>query len=122
MIGRRPMGKTDLHRNIMFLAIRLLMERAVVVVKQLKAHMRWIQVASGLLMIVMGVLLLTNSMNATSIWAQRNGPYLDLQLARGTPTFLIAMLGGLVSFLSPCVLPLVPAYVGYLGGRVQVDA
>src|SRR3972149_6363994 len=29
----------------------------------------------------------------------------------------LAMLAGLVSFLSPCVLALVPAYVGYLGGR-----
>lgn len=30
----------------------------------------------------------------------------------------LAFLGGLLSFLSPCVLPLVPAYIGYLGGRV----
>ena len=28
----------------------------------------------------------------------------------------IAALAGLVSFLSPCVLPLVPGYLGYLGG------
>ncbi|RLD09076.1 MAG: cytochrome c biogenesis protein CcdA [Chloroflexota bacterium] len=28
-----------------------------------------------------------------------------------------AFLAGLASFLSPCILPLVPAYVGYLGGR-----
>ncbi|HEY8812273.1 MAG TPA: cytochrome c biogenesis CcdA family protein [Candidatus Dormibacteraeota bacterium] len=30
---------------------------------------------------------------------------------------LLALLAGLVSFLSPCVLPLVPAYIAYLGGR-----
>ncbi len=29
----------------------------------------------------------------------------------------LAVLAGLASFLSPCVLALVPAYVGYLGGR-----
>jgi cytochrome c-type biogenesis protein len=29
----------------------------------------------------------------------------------------IALLAGLVSFVSPCVLPLVPAYVAYLGSR-----
>ena len=28
----------------------------------------------------------------------------------------IALLAGLVSFVSPCVLPLVPGYLGYLGG------
>lgn len=31
-------------------------------------------------------------------------------------TFAIAVLAGLFSFLSPCVLPLVPAYIGYLSG------
>ncbi|WP_218844688.1 cytochrome c biogenesis CcdA family protein [Microbacterium pseudoresistens] len=29
------------------------------------------------------------------------------------------MLAGLISFLSPCVLPLVPGYLGYLGGAVS---
>ena len=33
-----------------------------------------------------------------------------------TPSFAIAFLAGLLSFLSPCVLPLVPSYVGFLTG------
>jgi cytochrome c-type biogenesis protein len=32
------------------------------------------------------------------------------------PLYLGVALAGLVSFLSPCVLPLVPPYLGYLGG------
>jgi cytochrome c-type biogenesis protein len=32
-----------------------------------------------------------------------------------------AFLGGLVSFLSPCVLPLVPAYVSYIAGESLED-
>ena len=31
-------------------------------------------------------------------------------------TLPLAFLAGLLSFASPCVLPLVPAYMGYLGG------
>ncbi|MFC1959076.1 cytochrome c biogenesis protein CcdA [Chloroflexota bacterium] len=30
----------------------------------------------------------------------------------------LAFMAGLVSFISPCVLPLVPAYIGYMGGQV----
>lgn len=32
--------------------------------------------------------------------------------------FTLAVAAGFLSFLSPCVLPLVPAYIGYLGGQV----
>jgi cytochrome c-type biogenesis protein len=34
----------------------------------------------------------------------------------------LAFLAGLASFLSPCVLSLVPAYIGYLGGRSMAMA
>ncbi len=33
------------------------------------------------------------------------------------PSIPLAFLAGLVSFLSPCVFPLMPAYAAYLGGR-----
>ena len=33
----------------------------------------------------------------------------------------VALLAGLVSFLSPCVLPLVPGYLGYVTGLSGVD-
>lgn len=36
--------------------------------------------------------------------------------AAASPTLLIAFAAGLLSFLSPCVLPLVPSYLGVIGG------
>ena len=42
-----------------------------------------------------------------------------LHEARGipmTPTLPLAFAAGLLSFLSPCVLPLVPSYLAYIGG------
>ena len=39
-----------------------------------------------------------------------------IALAAG-PSVPLAFLAGLVSFLSPCVFPLIPAYAAYLGGR-----
>jgi cytochrome c-type biogenesis protein len=38
------------------------------------------------------------------------------------PTIPLAFLAGLVSFLSPCVFPLMPAYAAYLSGRAGQPA
>lgn len=37
------------------------------------------------------------------------------------PASLLALLAGIVSFASPCVLPLVPGYLGYIGGLTGGD-
>ncbi len=45
------------------------------------------------------------------------------ELIFGGPLLLalpIAVLAGLVAFASPCVLPLVPAYLGYVGGVTEI--
>ena len=41
---------------------------------------------------------------------------IDLFDASLVPAIAIAMFGGLISFLSPCVLPIVPPYLAYMGG------
>lgn len=101
-----------------FLAIGLAMDRASAFVRRFRRHLRGMEIASGVFLIVMGLLLVTNRLTVIAIWAQRNGLFLDLPLGGAlVPTYAIAMLAGVISFLSPCVLPLVPAYVGYLSGH-----
>ena len=101
-----------------FLILGFLMEQAKWVVGKIRNHIRKIQIISGLTIIAMGILMITNQMFYLAIWAQQNGLFLDLNSGRiGQPDYLVAILAGTVSFLSPCVLPLVPAYIGYLGGQ-----
>jgi cytochrome c-type biogenesis protein len=38
-----------------------------------------------------------------------------------TPTLPLAFAAGLLSFLSPCVLPLVPSYLAYVGGSADAE-
>ena len=37
-------------------------------------------------------------------------------------TIIVAFLAGVVSFLSPCILPLIPAFLGYLAGTSAKEA
>ena len=101
-----------------FLLIGLSMERAAELVHRFRRHVRKVEIASGLFLIVVGLMMLTGRITLIAVWAQRNGLFLDVPLGGAVvPTYLIALLAGLFSFLSPCVLPLVPAYVGYLSGH-----
>jgi cytochrome c-type biogenesis protein len=49
-----------------------------------------------------------------------SGPAYDGRvIALISPSYPLAFVAGVVSFLSPCVFPLVPAYAAYLGGRAS---
>jgi len=101
-----------------FILFALALDRANSLLRALKRHIRAIQLINGTLLILIGVALLTKQLAIIARWAQENNFYLEAGFLDGaTPTFFIAVLAGLLSFLSPCVLPLAPAYVFYLTGR-----
>lgn len=108
----------SLGLGIPFLMMALGLDRAAGFVKRMGRHRRLIRMVSGLFIIGIGILLLTNTMSRIAIWAFQNGFYVEkYALFSAAPTYLTAMAAGLLSFLSPCVLPLVPAYLGYLSGH-----
>jgi cytochrome c-type biogenesis protein len=109
--------------GVPFLVIGLGMDRFAQLLRRFQHSMRWVQLVSGLFLILIGLMLLTNQLFQIAIWAQRNGFFLNPSFgAASVPTYLIAILAGLLSFLSPCVLPLVPAYMGYLSSHaVQIS-
>jgi cytochrome c-type biogenesis protein len=60
----------------------------------------------------------TNWMSLIAIWAFKHKLFIDVfSGGNGAPSYLTAILAGMLSFLSPCVMPLVPAYLGYLSGH-----
>jgi cytochrome c-type biogenesis protein len=108
----------SLGLGIPFLAMALGLERASGWIKRMRPCQKYFRIASGVFIIAIGVLLLTNTMSLIAIWAFKNGYYIESFAAYvAAPTYLTAVFAGLLSFLSPCVLPLVPAYLGYLSGH-----
>jgi cytochrome c-type biogenesis protein len=104
--------------GVPFLIMGLLIDRLGRFLRKLTPHLHLIEIFTGLFLIVLGVLLISGELTALIARLSGEGTLFDEGLlGAGSPTFLIAVLGGLLSFLSPCVLPLVPAYVGYLSGH-----
>ncbi|GAB1469339.1 cytochrome c biogenesis protein CcdA [Chloroflexota bacterium] len=110
----------SLGLGIPFLVLALGLERASGWLKRIRPYQKYFKIVSGVFIIAIGVLLLTNTMSLIAIWAFRNGYYIEsFATYAAAPTYLTAILAGLLSFLSPCVLPLVPAYLGYLSGHTM---
>ena len=105
--------------GVPFLIMGLLIDRLGHFLRKLTRYLRLIEIFTGAFLLGLGVLLISGEL--TSLMARLGSSFAledGFLLGAGDPTFLIAVLGGLLSFLSPCVLPLVPAYIGYLSGHV----
>jgi len=103
--------------GIPFLIAGALFSRLTVYLPRLYRHLPTISLISGLLLLLIGLLIFTDSLARLAqlgfLFNLEEGlaPESSSQIS-----LLLAFLAGGISFLSPCVLPLVPAYLGYLSG------
>jgi cytochrome c-type biogenesis protein len=106
--------------GIPFLMVAALADRMTPVLNKLKRNMRTIEIISGVLLIGIGTALLFGQLTALSQIFSASGDTGIESLLPDTLTenlsIPVAALAGLLSFTSPCVLPLVPAYLGFIGG------
>jgi cytochrome c-type biogenesis protein len=105
-----------------FLLTAALLSTAVGFLKRINRYLHAIELISGVLLVVVGVFLVSGVFSRLNILFSATPEWLtnvESGFAIGaTISFPLAFLAGLLSFLSPCVLPLVPIYLGYLTGTV----
>lgn len=81
-----------------------------------------INVISGILVVIVGVLLLTGGLAKLNALASQFVSFTGEEWLSGYSLSLaIAFIGGILSFLSPCVLPMVPSYIFYITGLTFSD-
>jgi cytochrome c-type biogenesis protein len=89
--------------------------------RKMNRHLGIVSKITGLFLIAIGVLLFNDRMALiANMLVSRFGTGLaSFEGGLGASSVVslpIAFIAGLLSFLSPCVLPLIPAYIGYLSG------
>lgn len=87
--------------------------------KKIHTFLRYFSVISGIFLVVMGLLVVTGYIGLLAIFLI--GPQGPMSLSNQL-NFLIALLAGVLTFLSPCILPLLPAYLSYMAGTTVNEA
>ncbi len=121
----------SLGLGIPFLITGAAFSSATRALRRLNRHAHIVSIISGIFLFYVAYLLwsgslalLTTQFNVLNQWvfsmedkvagvSGTGGDIIGMSFVAGAP---LAFVAGLISFLSPCVLPLVPAYIGYLSG------
>ncbi|HEX5940278.1 MAG TPA: cytochrome c biogenesis protein CcdA [Dehalococcoidia bacterium] len=108
--------------SIPFLAMGAFFATTRGLLKHITPYLGAIEFVSGALIILIGILIFTGSLiNLNSFFTFAEVDQVEGDASIGLSGVAIAFAAGLVSVFSPCVLPMVPVYLGYLTGST-VDA
>lgn len=112
----------SLGLGIPFLLVGLFTNQASQLIKGAGRWLHYLNYVFGVVLIGLGVLVFTSQLSRIANLALASEILLAMSPGgvgvEGSLSIGIALFAGLVSFLSPCVLPLVPAFLSYLATTV----
>ena len=109
--------------GVPFLLVGLFTNSAQKFISKARNWIKYLQYIFGTFLIVLGILVFTNQLNrianiefvASFLIALNVGTSAGSAITSlGVFNIIIAFVAGLISFLSPCILPLIPAFLSYL--------
>jgi len=110
--------------GIPFLLVGLFTDRASGFIQKAGPWLKYVNYVFGSVLILLGIFVFTNQLSRIA-----SVPFLSDLLIRvsgesatigGGLGLGVSFIAGIASFLSPCVLPLIPAFLAYLGTTVTI--
>ncbi len=113
----------SLGLGIPFLIAGAFISRVSGFLKRVGPFLKYFNVLSGLFLIGIGLLVVTNYIGVLQIFLNNVGPLSSLAnpLGQFQLNFLIALAAGFLTFISPCILPLVPAFLAFVSGTAAEE-
>lgn len=105
----------SLGLGIPFLFVGLFTDRVSSLIRKSRAVLNYFNIIGGLILIILGLLVLFNYIGIIAVFFAGSG-YMSVT---GQINFFIAFIAGFITFLSPCILPLLPAYFAYMASGVD---
>lgn len=109
----------SLGLGIPFLIFGAFISKLSTFLEHIKGFLKYFSVISGVFLIALGALVVTGYIGLLAIFLIGSNGVLTVgdQL-----NFVFALLAGILTFLSPCILPLLPAYLSYMAGTAVDEA
>jgi len=113
----------SLGLGIPFLLVGIFTNQSQKLISKAGKWFRYINYVFGAILVALGVLVFTNQLSKVANLAFASQFLINLNLSSvgsgASLNIIIAFFAGLASFLSPCVLPLIPAFLAYLGTTIS---
>ena len=104
--------------GVPFMLAGAFVSRMSVFIEKSQNMLKYFNIIGGVLLILMGFLVLFNYIGIiASFFVSAEGAV----SVTGQINFLIAFVAGLVTFVSPCILPLLPAFFSYMAGSTATE-
>jgi cytochrome c-type biogenesis protein len=121
MQGVKLLAVYSLGLGVPFLVAALFINSFMAFMKRFRRHLGTVEKIMGLMLVAVGLAFVTGGFEQFSYFMIETFPGLaQIEGLVGTEglevSLFAAFAGGLLSFLSPCVLPLAPPYLAYLAG------
>ncbi len=104
--------------GIPFLIAGAFASRVSVFLEKSQSILKYFNIIGGLLLIIMGLLVFFNYIGIiASLFVSTQGAI----SVTGQINFFLAFMAGIVTFVSPCILPLLPAFFSYIAGTTAME-